>query len=128
MKLLLDTHTFVWFLANDAHLSKRAQRRIESPKNDKFLSIASVWEMAIKISLGKLRLSDPLDDLLDKGARDNSIAMLAIATRHAVAVSSLPLHHGDPFDRLLAAQAIHEGMAIVTRDPAFDAYAVKRVW
>ena len=128
VRLLLDTHVFLWFLGGDSRLSRSARRRIEDAHNDKFLSIASVWEMAVKVGLGKLDLDDPLAELVDRGAGDNSIALLGIAKEHAIAVSALPHHHADPFDRLLVAQAMREGMAIVTCNPAFGAYAVKRVW
>ncbi len=128
MKLLLDTHAFLWFLAGDKQLSSKARRRLEDPRNESFLSIASVWEMAIKVGIGKLRLGDELDVLVDRGARDNRIALLPIARRHAIAVASLPAHHGDPFDRMLVAQASAEDMTLIARDAAFDDYAVRRIW
>jgi PIN domain nuclease of toxin-antitoxin system len=128
VKLLLDTHAFLWFLADDRHLSSKARRRLEDPRNESYLSIASVWEMAIKVGLGKLRLADPLDALLDRGARDNRIALLGITRAHVLAVVALPDVHRDPFDRLLVAQARSEGLALVARDPAFDGYGVRRIW
>lgn len=128
MRLLLDTHVFLWFLAGDARLRAPIRGRIENKTHDKFLSVASVWEMAIKVSLGKLKLKDPLGEIVDRGAGANGITVIAIAKDHALRVGTLPWHHRDPFDRLLAAQAMHEGMAILTGDPAFDAYGVRRVW
>lgn len=128
MKLLLDTHTFLWFIADDRRLGRKAKRRIEDARNESFLSLASVWEMAIKVGIGKLRLVDSLEDVVDRGARDSGIALLPITKAHVLAVASLPELHHDPFDRLLAVQAKHEAMTIVARDPCFDAYRVPRVW
>ena len=128
MRLLLDTHAFLWFAAGDGRLSSRARRRIEDPANDKFLSVASVWEIAIKRSLGKLTLSVSLDVLVDDGAVHNGIALLEVARDHAVAVGHLPFHHRDPFDRLLICQAMVEEMAVVSNDAALDAYPIQRLW
>jgi PIN domain nuclease of toxin-antitoxin system len=128
VRLLLDTHAFLWLQTGDARFSRKARRRVEDRRNDRYLSIASVWEMAIKIGLGKLRLGSSLEDLVERGALENGIALLPIAREHALGVTHLPRHHGDPFDRLLVAQAVREEMAIVAADPAFDAYPVRRVW
>ena len=128
MRLLLDTHAFLWFLAGDSRLRAAARRRVEDKANDKFLSIASIWEMAIKVSLGKLELDDPLGEIVGRGAGENGIALIGISKDHVLRVSTLPWHHRDPFDRLLAAQAMHEGMTLLTGDSAFEAYGVRRVW
>ncbi|MBI2897571.1 MAG: type II toxin-antitoxin system VapC family toxin [Deltaproteobacteria bacterium] len=128
MKLLLDTHAFLWFLAGDRRLSGTARRRIEDSRHERFLSIASVWEMAIKSSLGKLELGDPLAEVVDQGTRENGILLLRVSKEHALGVADLPWHHRDPFDRLLAAQALLDGMSIVGQDHAFEAYGVARVW
>lgn len=128
MRLLVDTHAFLWFAMGDVRLSRVARRRMEDARNEKFLSIASVWEMAIKLGLGKLRLDVPLPDLIQIGAVDNGIALLAIDKDHVIGIASLPRHHGDPFDRLLVVQARHESMAIVTGDEHFDGYGVRRIW
>jgi PIN domain nuclease of toxin-antitoxin system len=128
VKLLLDTQAFLWFENGDPRLSGTARRRIEDAGQGKTLSVASVWEMAIKIGTGKLRLSRPLAELVQVGAMEKGIPLLAIDVRHAMAVSTLPRHHGDPFDRLLIAQALHEGLAIVSSDDRFDAYGVRRIW
>ncbi|MBI5160229.1 MAG: type II toxin-antitoxin system VapC family toxin [Micrococcales bacterium] len=128
MRLLLDTHAFLWFLAGDRRLSGTARRRIEDSRHERFLSMASVWEMAIKSSLRKLDIDDPLAAVVDQGTRESGIALLRISKEHALGVADLPWHHRDPFDRLLAAQAIAEEMSIVSVDPAFDAYGVARVW
>jgi len=128
VRLLLDTHVFLWFLAGNSRLRAASRRRVENKANDKFLSIASVWEMAIKVSLGKLELEDPLGEIVERGAGENGIALIGISKDHVLRVSTLPWHHRDPFDRLLAAQAMHEGMTLLTGDSAFDAYGVRRVW
>ena len=90
--------------------------------------MASAWELAIKLALGKLRLTLPLAEHLARGMRDADIAWLPIAPEHAVAVASLPKHHADPFDRLLVAQVKHEGLVLVGADAAFDAYGIRRIW
>jgi PIN domain nuclease of toxin-antitoxin system len=128
VRLLLDTHTFLWFLGGHRSLSSRARRSIESSRNEKYLSIASVWEMAIKLGLGKLKLAVPLRDTVEAGVAECGIALLAVDRDHALAVAELPWHHGDPFDRLLVAQAQAEDLRIVTRDDAFDEYDVSRLW
>ena len=128
MRLLIDTHAFLWFLAGDARLRASARRRIENAAHDKLLSIASVWEMAIKVSLGKLVLQDPLADILDRGATDNGIRLFGISRDHALRVATLPWHHRDPFDRMLAAQALSDSLTLVARDTVFDAYGASRVW
>jgi PIN domain nuclease of toxin-antitoxin system len=128
MKLLLDTHTFLWFAGGSRELSARARRRIEDAANERFLSVASVWELAIKVSLGKIVLAVPLGDLVQEGAIENEMTLLPIAREHAIGVGALPFRHRDPFDRMLAVQAAQEGLAIVSKDPCFDAYGVRRIW
>lgn len=128
MRLLLDTQAFLWFVSGDRKLSRSARHRIEDARNDKFLSIASVWEMAIKVELGKLRIDVPMSDLIQAGAVENGFALLAIEPEHAIGVSTLERHHGDPFDRMLIVQAVYEDMAIVGADQQFDAYGVRRIW
>jgi PIN domain nuclease of toxin-antitoxin system len=128
VRLLLDTHAFLWFAGGDPRLSPRARRRIEDVAHDKFLSVASVWEAAIKVSLGKLELSVALDTVVDEAAVGNGIALLDVHREHAVAVQHLPFHHRDPFDRLLVSQAMIERMDIVSADESLDAYPIRRVW
>lgn len=128
MRLLLDTHAFVWFVGGSSELSARARRRIEDVGNERLLSIASVWELAIKASLGKIMLAVPLGELVQEGAVENEISLLPISREHAIGVTALPFHHRDPFDRLLAVQAAQEGLTIVSRDECFDAYGVRRIW
>lgn len=128
MKLLLDTHTFLWFLMDDPRLSTKARGLIEDATNEIVISVASLWEMAIKISLGKLQLGQPYDIFIPQQLALNSIGVLDITVRHTAEILSLPFHHRDPFDRLLIAQAGVEHIAIISSDSAFDAYGVNRVW
>jgi PIN domain nuclease of toxin-antitoxin system len=128
MNLLLDTHAFLWFIVNDNRLSARALALVASPANRRFLSIASVWEMAIKLSLGKLTVAQPLAQFLSQQLPRNRIELLEITLEHAVAVATLPFHHRDPFDRLLAAQCQAGNLPIVSHDSIFDAYSVQRLW
>ena len=128
MRLLLDTHTFLWAVAAPRKLSARALTALRNGSNELYLSAASVWEMAIKRSLGKLETDIPLGDLIAQGREKIQLRLLDIAAAHAVAVEALPFHHKDPFDRLLIAQALLEEMTIVGADRRFGPYGVKRVW
>jgi PIN domain nuclease of toxin-antitoxin system len=128
VKLLVDTQAFLWLLAGDRRLRRPVRRRLEDASQEKFLSIASVWEMAIKVSLHKLELDDPLDDVVTAGTRDAGIALLGVSKDHALRVATLPWHHRDPFDRLLVAQALKDDLAVLSSDDAFDDYGVRRIW
>jgi PIN domain nuclease of toxin-antitoxin system len=128
VRLLLDTHTFLWFIGGSDSLSNTARHSIEDPSNQPFLSMASLWEMAIKISIGRLELSCPFAELIPQQMSLNGIELLDIRIEHVTTVARLPFHHRDPFDRLLIAQALVEEMPIVGADRAFDAYAMTRVW
>jgi PIN domain nuclease of toxin-antitoxin system len=128
MRLLLDTHTFLWFLSDDAQLSDPARKLIEDGANEILLSMASLWEMAIKISLGKLTIDGPFDTFIPEQLAINSIGLLGITLAHTVAITTLPFHHRDPFDRLLAAQSMADSVPIVSRDTVLDAYGVVRMW
>ena len=127
MRLLLDTHTFLWFIGNDPRLSRRAKALLESDA-DLLLSVGSLWEIAIKLRIGNLRLAQPFDIFVAQQLADNEIELLPINLAHLGVVSALPLHHRDPFDRLLIAQAMIEQTPIVSADAAFDAYSVTRLW
>jgi len=127
MKLLLDTHTFLWFIEDSPHLSTKAKRLLESDV-DLVISIGSIWEIAVKISIGKLTLARPIKEFIPDQLAKNEVEQLPITVEHLVQVSSLPLYHRDPFDRLLIAQALVEQIAIVSIDDKFDAYGIKRVW
>ncbi|HEX5439822.1 MAG TPA: type II toxin-antitoxin system VapC family toxin [Ktedonobacterales bacterium] len=128
MKLLLDTHTFLWFLSDDAQLSTPARKLIEDGTNEIILSVASLWEMAIKISLGKLTIGGPFDTFITEQLALNSIGLLSITLAHTAAVAMLPFHHRDPFDRLLIAQSQVDSVPIVSRDAVLDTYGVVRMW
>lgn len=128
MKILLDTHTALWFAGGDARLSSRAREAIESTDNEPLVSTASLWEMAIKMSLGKLDLVPPLNEFIRDHFLGNGIALLGITPDHVSRIVSMPFYHRDPFDRLLIAQAQVEGFQIIGCDPAFAAYGVKLIW
>lgn len=128
MTLLLDTHTFLWFVAGDDRLPQLARSHIENAQNRILLSTASLWELAIKLSLGRLYLAQPFEKFIREQLDINSIELLDISVSHLTGLIELPFHHRDPFDRLLIAQAKVEGIAIVGGDSVFDAYGVKRVW
>lgn len=128
MKLLLDTHVFLWWVNNDEALSAKARKAITSLANECTLSLASCWEMAIKSSLGKLKLTQSVERFVAEQVALNGFRLLQIDFRHAAAVESLPFHHRDPFDRMLVAQAISEKMTLVTADRALARYGVKCLW
>ncbi|MBP6812998.1 MAG: type II toxin-antitoxin system VapC family toxin [Saprospiraceae bacterium] len=124
MKYLIDTHVLIWFSEDDSRLPVRIKSIIEDDSSEIFVSHATIWEMAIKMSLGKLKLRYSLPEwehILVK----NSIALLPNSFRHYQTLLSLPLHHQDPFDRLIIAQAIAEDFTVITHDPKFSAYPVK---
>lgn len=126
--LLLDTHAFLWWLNDAPRLSVAATDAISDAGNDCYLSVASCWEMAIKSSLGKLRLSKPVERFISEQLAANSFTLLNIELRHVGRVQKMPFHHRDPFDRLLIAQAVTEKLTIVTADSAFADYGVKTLW
>ena len=128
MRALLDTHAFLWWIADDSRLSKKAREIIADGHNELFLSAASGWEMAIKARLGKLQLSDSLERFVPEQLIINGIEGLPVQMRHTLHVQTLPDYHRDPFDRLLVAQAQLEGLPILTRDPYIARYQVKTIW
>jgi PIN domain nuclease of toxin-antitoxin system len=128
MGLLLDTHVLLWFIGGSASLSADARSLIEDTANEKFVSIASLWETAIKINIGKMTLSAPFSTLFPHQLEINGFDLLPIKVEHASVVTTLPFHHRDPFDRLLTAQAIKENLTLISIDGAFDDYGVTRLW
>ncbi|WP_256555918.1 type II toxin-antitoxin system VapC family toxin [Oscillatoria sp. HE19RPO] len=128
MRLLLDTHTFIWFVMGDPRIRPDLQDRIADENNQKLLSKASVWEVAIKQSIGKLNFARPFRDVIEQQLVTNGIDLLDISLAHIEIVSSLPLHHRDPFDRLIIAQGIVEQIPIISADAIFDAYPIQRIW
>ena len=125
MRLLLDTHIFIWLAGESSALPPRARSLCEDTGNELWLSVASVWEMQIKHQLGKLPLSMPLAELVGSQGEANGVALLGIALRHVLALEALPPLHGDPFDRLLIAQARVEGLALLTADDMLLRYDVR---
>jgi PIN domain nuclease of toxin-antitoxin system len=128
MNFLLDTHSFLWFISGDAQLSTTARTSIEDIHNDVFLSVASLWEIAIKISLGKLQLSQEYATFIPQQLTLNRIFLLDITIKHTSELITLPMHHRDPFDRLLITQSLTEGLPIIGKDSIFDNYSVTRYW
>ena len=125
MKLLLDTHIFIWWVDEPEKLSTAAISALEDEANELLLSVASVWEMQIKLQLGKLKLSLPLKELVKNQQDTNDLRVSPVALTHVLALDALPFHHKDPFDRLLIAQSIEEDLTLVTADSQFSAYPVK---
>ena len=128
MKILADTHAFLWFVTDALQLSAKAKTLLEAQDTERFFSIASVWEIAIKTSLGKLTLRKPLEEFLSEQLAANRFTLLNISAEHAFRVARLPLHHRDPFDRMLVAQSLVENLPLVSSDDALDAYGIKRLW
>ncbi|MDQ3607253.1 MAG: type II toxin-antitoxin system VapC family toxin [Gemmatimonadota bacterium] len=128
MDLLLDTHTFLWFIDDDPQLSATAQQHIGDPGARVLVSLVGLWEIVIKLGTGKLTLDRPIEDLWPESLAENHFELLNVTTEHVLAVLSLPFHHKDPFDRLLIAQAATAGLPVVSADPVFDAYPVQRIW
>jgi PIN domain nuclease of toxin-antitoxin system len=127
MKLLWDTHTFIWLILGDEKLSEHAKNEIENPENDHYLSIASLWEIGIKVKLGKLEILQPFENIINDVTK-NGINILPINFNHLVENMNLELHHRDPFDRLIISQSKAENMNIISKDEIFDKYINNRIW
>ena len=128
MNLLLDTHAFIWLDGDKTKLSTTAARACSDPQNTLWLSVASAWEMQIKIALGKLRLQRPLAQIIGDQERTNGIQILDVQLVHVLELQNLPSYHKDPFDRLIIAQARYAGLELLTNDSEFSAYGVPIVW
>ena len=128
MRLLLDTHVVIWAVYDPMNLSVIATISLQAPSNDLVISAATIWEAAIKVGLGKLSLSQPYRNWMSRALGDLGAAILPITVDHADVLVGLPQHHRDPFDRLIIAQSLVEGIAIVSADGQFDAYGVNRAW
>jgi PIN domain nuclease of toxin-antitoxin system len=128
MSVILDTHTFLWAVDDYDQLSPAAHAALADPSQRLFVSTATVWELAIKVSLGKLSLSLPYHDWMIQSISDFSITVLPLSIEHADILSRLEFHHRDPFDRALIAQATSESWPIVSCDTTFDAYGIARIW
>lgn len=128
MKLLLDTHTFIWWDSDPAKLSATALALCSDASNQLVLSVASLWEMQIKRQLGKLDLRLPLAEIVTHQQETNGVAILTIVQAHVLALEELPSHHRDPFDRLLVAQALVEGATLCSADPVLRSYPIEVGW
>lgn len=128
MDLLLDTHAFIWSYEEPERLSEVVLAKLSDPANSLFLSVASVWEMQIKIQREKLKFDDPLSTVIAEQQDVNRIRIMPIELSHALFLESLPFHHKDPFDRMLIAQSSVEDMTIVSRDVHLSSYGVKLLW
>ncbi len=128
MRLLLDTQVFLWWVAGEPKLTRRARTAIASARNECFVSVASGWEIAIKLSLGNLRIEGALERFLPEQIAANAFRPLPIDLKHVARVARLPFVHRDPFDRLLVAQALEEDLAVATADPVFAKYGLRLVW
>jgi PIN domain nuclease of toxin-antitoxin system len=125
MRLLIDSHAFIWAVDDVPRLTQAA---MQDPANELFLSAASIWEMAIKVSVRKMTLSLPYRQWMDKAICDLGLSILPITVDYAEVCAGLPWHHRDPFDRLLIAQAQVEALSVVSGDSQLDAYSITRIW
>lgn len=128
MKALLDTHVFLWAIEGAGKKLSRRAEQIYTGSNDLWLSVASVWEILIKVQTGKLPLSVPAGSYLTKQLAENRIEVLPIKLDHVLRLESLPPYHRDPFDRIIIAQSVGENLPLVTSDPLFEKYPVKLIW
>lgn len=128
MRLLIDSHTFLWFVLKDLQLSRAADALITDPANDILVSPATYWEIAIKVGKKKLDLMASYDDFMKRGIEGNDFEILPIETRHTSLLTTMPMHHKDPFDRLIISQALVEQIPVVSVDADFDSYGVTRLW
>ena len=126
--MLFDTDSFIWWADEPTKLSLTALTTLEDGSNRLFLSDVSIWEIQIKVQLGKIKLKLPLENLVESQQRDNKVKILPIRTDHILALDKLPFHHKDPFDQLLIGQSLVERFTIVTLDPEFPAYGAKLLW
>ncbi len=128
MRLLLDTHALIWFYNTDPQISVIALTSIQAPGTINLVSVASLWEIAIKVAKGKLSLSEPFHDLVQHAVHDNGFQLVPIGLDHIERLLSLPVHHKDPFDRILVAQALVENVPLVTCDQDILRYPITQIW
>jgi PIN domain nuclease of toxin-antitoxin system len=128
MRILIDTHVFIWWTSDFQKLSVTVYNLLTNPKTQVILSVVSIWEMQIKLSLGKLHLKTALPELVEDEVKQNRIELLPLDLSHIYALSNLPNYHRDPFDRLLIAQAKSEELVIISIDEKFDGYDIEKLW
>jgi PIN domain nuclease of toxin-antitoxin system len=128
VNVLLDTHVLLWYYIDDPQLSATARATIQDPANWIFVSAASHWEIAIKVSIGKYTLQVPFGTFIHEAVADNGFRLLPIEPQHSAALIGLPFHHRDPFDRLIVARAIIEDLPLVSNDALLDSYPIRRIW
>ena len=128
MQYLIDTHTLLWITDNNPKLSKKAKSIYLNPANDIYISLASIWEVVIKVSLQKLIIEDTVANFINTQIKGNSIKILDIKLKHIVALENLPYYHRDPFDRLIITQSLLEKIPVLSRDRILDQYPIKRIW
>ncbi len=126
--LLLDSHAFLWALDDSEHLGTQVRRALQNPLTEVWLSSATLWELGIKVALGRLALAVPLRELVRRAVTDGGLHVLNVTPEHALRAAGLPLHHRDPFDRMLIAQALSERMTLVTHDEKVRGYDVPTLW
>lgn len=127
MRYLLDTHTFLWFINNSNALPESTFNLLESDV-ELLLSIASLWEIAIKVNIGKLTLPKEYGEFMEEQLNANDVKILPISLSHLDLLSTLPLHHRDPFDRVIIAQSLTENLTVISKDTAFNAYGISQIW
>ncbi len=127
-RILLDTQALLWIRMDHPDLTKKARAAYRNERNEVFVSIVSLWEIAIKKSLGKIQLSGSLNAFISSALEFLGLSLLPLTVEHILRLESLPYHHRDPFDRIIVSQALHEKMHILAGDPEFDSYGVKRIW
>lgn len=128
MRLLLDTHTFLWFIQGSESVSEGAIAAITDPTNQKLISTASLWEIAIKVSISKLEIGMSMSDLVERQVLGNAFDILSIASEHLNVLAKLPFHHKDPFDRLIIAQSMAENIPVISKDRVFRNYPIQLLW
>ncbi len=126
MKVLIDTHVFLWGLTQESRLSEKVRALL--PSSDVWVSVASVWEIVTKVQIGKLSLPDPVGPYIRAQLTANGVSVLPILLDHVLRIESMKLHHRDPFDRILIAQSLEESLPIVTSDPQFEKYPIELIW
>jgi len=128
MRILIDSHVLIWYVDQDNLLSPASHAAISDPTNDLLLSAGSIWEIGIKLGLGKIILTQPFKPWMNQAISDLDVTVLPLSVEYVDVQSNLPRHHGDPFDRLIVAQAIVEQVSIISADANLDAYGVIRIW